>query len=296
MGFELNFLDLDPSESNPDSAQTVVLPVPYERTVSFRGGCSRGPMAIIEASRSIELYDEELGINPAEGGIHTAPEIECDIDPAQMVKTVKNSCLDFAREGKFVLTLGGEHSVTVGAFAAQKEIHSEISVLSIDAHCDLRDSYQGSKFSHACVMRRIVEAGASHIVIAGVRSMSAEEAGFAVGREDLSIVSAEKILEEKLLVNAPGQIMEKLGRKVYLSIDADGLDPSIMPSVGTPEPGGMGWTDVISLLRAVFESREVVGMDIVELAPIPGFVAPDVTAAKMACKAIGYKLGRSRQS
>ncbi|WP_462137211.1 agmatinase [Candidatus Mycalebacterium sp.] len=295
MGFELNFLDLDPPESDFDTAQTVVFPVPYERTVSFRGGCSRGPMAIIEASRSIELYDGELGHNPAEGGIHTAHEIECDIDPAQMVKTVKKNCFDLARAGKFVLTLGGEHSVTVGAFAAQKEIHPEISVLSIDAHCDLRDSYQGSKFSHACVMRRVLDAGAD-VVIAGARSMSAEEAGFVRDRGDLSIFSADRILDKNLFPDTTAQIVEKLGHKVYLSIDVDGLDPSIMPSVGTPEPGGLGWADVMSLLRAVFESREVVGMDIVELAPIPGFVAPDVTAAKIACKAIGYKFGTARQS
>lgn len=294
MGFELNFLGLEPPESDFDTAQTVVLPVPYERTVSFRGGCSRGPMAIIEASRSIELYDEETGRDPAEEGIHTAPEIECDIDPARVVKTVKKACLEFARADKFVLTLGGEHSVTVGAFAAQKEIHPKLSVLSIDAHCDLRDSYQGSKFSHACVTRRVLDTGAP-VVIAGVRSMSAEEAEFARGREDLSIFRAEEILRRDAQ-EWSAEIVEKLEKKVYLSIDVDGLDPSIMPSVGTPEPGGPGWGDITVLFRSVFEKREVVGMDIVELAPIPGFVAPDVTAAKIACKAIGYKRGDARKS
>ncbi len=295
MGFvNFNFLGLDSEEADFKRSKTVVVPVPYERTVSFRGGCSGGPMAIIEASRSIELYDDELECCPSESGIHTLNELECDINPAAMVKLVRKTCLDAAQKGKFVAMVGGEHSVTLGAFLAQKEVHPEICFLSVDAHCDLRDSYQGSDFSHACVTRRILETGAQ-VVEAGIRSMSSEEAAFAQGRKDLSIFRADDMVghnPEKWI----SEIVEKLGEEVYLSIDIDGLDPSLMPSVGTPEPGGLGWHDITALIRAVFSKRKVVGIDIVELSPIPGVCAPDVTAAKLLYKAVGYKFFGSVKS
>ncbi len=287
MGFELNFLGLEGPDADFEKSKVVILPVPYERTVSFRGGCSRGPGAILEASRAIELYDDELLCCPSDSGIHTHGELECEINPGEMVKSVKETCRGLAKKGKFVITVGGEHSVTAGAFAAQKEIHSKLSVLSIDAHCDLRDSYQGSRFSHACVMRRVLETGAA-VVVAGVRSMSAEEAEFARTSKDLFIFRADDIAGLKSRKDM-ARIVEKLGQKVYLSIDVDGLDPSIMPSVGTPEPGGLGWPETTALIREVFGMRNVVGMDIVELSPIPGICAPDFTAAKLIYKAIGYK-------
>ncbi len=288
MGFtRFNFLGLDSDESDFEKSKTVILPVPYERTVSFRSGCSGGPLALIEASRSLELYDDELGRCPSDCGIHTLGELECGIDPEGMVDSVGKACLSLAQKGKFVITVGGEHSVTIGAFAAQKEVHPEISVLSIDAHCDLRDTYQGSGFSHACVMRRVLEAGAT-VAEAGVRSVSEEEAEFARGREDLFIFRADDIAGRDPR-EWSAEIVEKLAEKVYLSVDVDGLDPSFMPSVGTPEPGGLGWRDAITLIRTVFGSRDVVGMDIVELCPIPGVYAPDVAAAKLVHKAVGYK-------
>ena len=295
MGFvNFNFLGLDSEESDFERSKTVIVPVPYERTVSFRGGCSGGPLAIIEASRSIELYDDELGYCPSELGIHTLNELECDIDPGAMVELVRKTCLTTAQKGKFVATVGGEHSVTLGAFLAQKEVNPGICFLSVDAHCDLRDSYQGSDFSHACVARRIIETGA-HVVEAGIRSMSSEEAEFAQSRKDLFIFRAEDIVGHDPQ-RWSSEIVEKLGEKVYLSIDVDGLDPSLMPSVGTPEPGGLGWRDVTALMRAVFSKREVVGMDIVELSPIPGVHAPDVTVAKLLYKAMGYKFCGSVKS
>lgn len=282
-----NFLGLDSDESDFEKSKAVILPVPYERTVSFGTGCSGGPLAIIKASRSIELYDDELGCCPSDCGIHTLGELECGIDPAGMIESVKRTCLTLARKGKFVVTIGGEHSVAAGAFFAQKEIHPKVSVLSIDAHCDLRDSYQGSELSHACTMRRIADTG-STVVEAGVRSMSGEEAEFARGRKDLFIFKADRILGRDP-EQWSAEVVEKLGKKVYLSVDVDGFDPSLMPSAGTPEPGGLGWRDVVTLLRAVFRSRDVVGMDIVELSPIPAMHAPDVICAKLVYKAIGYK-------
>ncbi|MCY3973549.1 MAG: agmatinase [Candidatus Dadabacteria bacterium] len=284
----LNFLGLDEAGSGFEEAAVAVIPVPYERTVSFRAGCSRGPLAIIQASRSLELYDEEFELRPSDCGIHTAPELECDISPESMTRAVRETCLSAARAGKFVVTLGGEHSVTLGAFSAQKEIHPDVSVLSVDAHCDLRDSYQGSKFSHACVMRRVLETGA-RVTVAGARSMSSGEAEFARGREGLTVIPARETAGGG--GEAVARVVESLGERVYLSIDADGLDPALMPAVGTPEPGGFGWEEITALLAAVFARREVVGMDFVELCPIDGMCAPEVTAARLIQKAIGYKFG-----
>lgn len=297
----LNFLGLDGAEADFDEAAVVVIPVPYERTVSFRPGCSRGPLAIIQASRSLELYDEEFGRCPSGCGIHTAGELECDISPESMTAAVREACLAAAKAGKFVITVGGEHSVTIGAFSAQREIHPDVSVLSVDAHCDLRDSYQGSKFSHACVMRRVLETGA-RVTVAGARSMSAGEAEFARGEERVTVFSAREILAADGDISAVAdrtvtdRIVESLGKKVYLSIDADGLCPSIMPAAGTPEPGGLLWGDITALLSEVFARREVVGMDFVELCPIDGMCAPEVTAARLIQKAVGYKFRRTAGS
>lgn len=289
----LNFLGLDEAGSGFDESAVVIIPVPYERTVSFRPGCSRGPLAIIQGSRSLELYDEEFDLRPSDCGIHTYPELECDIDPGSMTRAVREACLKAARAGKFVVTLGGEHSVTLGAFSAQKEIHRDVSVLSVDAHCDLRDSYQGSKFSHACVMRRVLETGAQ-VTVAGARSMSSGEAEFARGRKGLTVFPAREIAGGGAdTVAQCARVIESLGEKVYLSIDADGLDPALMPAVGTPEPGGFVWEEITALLAAVFARREVVGMDFVELCPIDGMCAPEVTAARLIQKAIGYKFGRA---
>ena len=283
---EFNFLGLEGAEAEFETAKAVILPIPYERTVSFRTGCSRGPAAIIDASRSLELYDEEFGRAPSDCGVHTRDELECDIDPESMTKRVKDACVRAARGRRFVVTLGGDHSVTVGAFSAQSGMHSELSLLSLDAHCDLRNSYQGSRLSHACVMRRIVETGA-RVTVAGARSLSAGEAEFVRGCGNITVVSARDMTQDT--AEACARIVENLSDKVYLSIDADGIDPSVMPAVGTPEPGGPGWTEVNALLRTVFARREVVGMDLVELCPIEGLCAPNVTAARLIQKALGYK-------
>ena len=285
--FNFNFLGLAGAKADFDNSAAVIIPVPYERTVSFRTGCSRGPLAIIQASRSLELYDEEFDRRPSDCGIHTAPEVECDINPESMTAAVREACLTAARAGKFVITVGGEHSVAFGAFSAQREIHPDVSVLSVDAHCDLRDSYQGSKFSHACVMRRVLETGA-RVTVAGVRSMSSAEAEFARKEGKATVFPAREILGGDI-AGSVARIVESLGETVYLSVDADGLCPSIMPAVGTPEPGGLGWEEITALLAAVFARREVVGMDFVELCPIDGMCAPEVTAARLIQKAVGYK-------
>ena len=282
-----NFLDLDEEDSEFETSKVVILPVPYEKTVTFGKGTSKGPNSIIYASGSVELYDDELQYEPYKVGIHTQPEFESDIDPAQMVEELSQVCNELLEKNKFIITLGGEHSITYPLVKAHKEKFGDFSVLNIDAHCDLRDSYEGTKFNHACVMKRVIEQGIN-VTEVGIRSYSIEEAEYINSRDDIKIIHAREINE-----NENGTWIEEtlssLLPKVYISIDMDGFDPSIVPGTGTPEPGGLDWDQVIRLIRGVFYNREVVGLDIVELAPIAGITGPDVLAAKLAYKAVGYK-------
>jgi agmatinase len=181
--------------------------------------------------------------------------------------------------------LGGEHSVTIGAVRAVRATYPDAHVLSIDAHADLRNEYGGTKFSHACVCRRLLEGGP--VTIAGVRSYSAEEADFADQAEGLQLISAHDILCRK---TSPKKIASSLGKQVYVTVDVDGLDPSVMPATGTPEPGGLRWWDVLEILRRVMKKREIVGMDLVELAPMPGNRVSDFAAARLAAKMMTYAL------
>lgn len=286
-----NFLGLDEEESAFDTSGVVVLPVPFERTVSFGRGTSKGPHSIIYASRSLELYDDELGYEPHKIGIHTLSELESNVDPAQMVESLSGVCTELLENDKFIITLGGEHSITYGAVKGHKKKYEKFSVLNIDAHCDLRDSYEGTKFNHACVMRRIVEDGIP-VTEVGIRSYSIEESKFIKSRNDIEVIHAREINENKN-EKWVQDVLSTLLPKVYISIDMDGFDPSIVPGTGTPEPGGLDWDQVIRLIREVFFNREVVGLDIVELAPIAGITGPDVLAAKLAYKSVGYKFKNS---
>ncbi len=282
-----NFLGLESEESDFENSQAVILPVPYERTVSFGRGTSKGPHSIIYASRSVELYDDELECEPYKVGIHTLPELECDVDPEAMVSDVQKVCTKLIDNNKFIITLGGEHSITLGAVRAHRQGREKFSVLNIDAHCDLRDSYEGTKYNHACVMRRALDEGCP-LTECGIRSYSIEEAEFIKTRDDVKIIHAREIHESEnndWIDDAVSSLLQD----VYISVDVDSLDPSVMPSTGTPEPGGLTWYDVVGLLRKTFESRNVIGMDIVELAPVAGILGPDVLAAKLAYKAVGYK-------
>jgi agmatinase len=286
-----NFLGLDEEDTDLNRAKVVILPVPFERTVSFGRGTSKGPHSIIYASRSLELYDDELAYEPCGVGIHTLSELESNVDPAEMVGDLSDLCTELLDSGKFIITLGGEHSITYGIVKAHKNKFGEFSVLNIDAHCDLRDTYEGTKFNHACVMRRIIEEGIN-VTEVGIRSYCAEEAEFIKDREDIKIIHAKEISESKK-EEWVQEALSTLLPKVYISVDTDAFDPSIVPSTGTPEPGGLDWYQVIRLIREVFRSREVIGLDIVELAPIAGITGPDVLAAKLAYKAIGYKFKNS---
>ncbi len=270
-----------------EESRAVVMQVPYDGTTSFRAGTREGPHAIITASRQLELFDRELGRDIAEEvGIHTLPEMEPDTGSAEKtVRRVEEMAGDVLAGGKFPVMLGGEHSVSAGAVAALAKKYKDLSVLQIDAHADLRDEYEGAKFNHACAMRRIRD----HVkatVQAGIRS---------VCREEMDYITKEK-LDDRIHWGAEfseAEILSHLTGTVYVTMDLDGFDPSECPGVGTPEPGGLKWLQVLKLLRAVSQKKKIVGFDVMELMPIPGTVQSEFFAAKLAYKLLGYSFFRS---
>jgi len=278
------FLGVTPAESNLERARVAVLPAPFDQTTSYLPGTRFGPRAILEASRQVEFFDEELDREPFEIGVATLEEIE--IDPADLeasLRRLEETVEAIAAKGIVPLTLGGEHSLTLAPVAALQRRFPGLSVLQLDAHLDLRDSYQGTKLSHASVMRRIRDLGVPTVAV-GIRSVSREEADY-VHAEKVPVFLGREIRTKGLPVD---EIVEKLGNPVYVTVDLDAFDPAFVPGVGTPEPGGLTWDEGLRLLRAVFERRQVVGMDIVELCPIPGQVVSEFFAAKLASKMIGY--------
>lgn len=285
-----NFLALPPELSDPATARVVVLPVPYDATTSYRSGAREGPRAIIEASRQMEDFDEELGIEPSRVGIHTLPEMEPHAgDPGVMLERVAAAVREASSGGKLVATLGGEHSISIGAVRGLLGDYPGLSVLVLDAHADMRSEYMGTRFSHACTARRIQEY--CPVVLAGARSLSMEESEF---------IRASGIPTFPWDAGAPGTdlapaVLPHLGEQVYISVDLDVLDPALMPAVGTPEPGGMGWHDILALLRGVAAQRRIVGFDIMELAPSLGPPACAYTAARLAYKLMGYATTASQE-
>ncbi len=278
----MNYGGID-SHSSLADAKFVVVPVPYDLTSTYQSGSRRGPGAILDASANMELYDEELRKETYLAGIHTLVPLAADArGPGEMVASVREQITRVLVHGKIPVMLGGEHSISLGAVQAMQEKYPALSVLQLDAHADLRDSYQGSPYSHAAVARRIAEI--CPLVQVGIRSMSVEEAVFiAVGTVrtlTVDTIRADKGWQEKVL--------EYLSGDVYVTIDLDVFDPAIMPSTGTPEPDGLAWRDVLSLLRQLSRRRRIRGFDVVELAPVPGLVAPDFLAAKLVYRLMGY--------
>lgn len=285
-----NFGALVEEYSQLEKSQLVILPVPYDSTASYRAGAKEGPLAIINASRNVELFDEELLCDVSKLGIHTLPELMPDHrGPEHMINAVEKAASVILNQGKILVTLGGEHSITLGAVRAYKKVFPKLSVLQIDAHLDLRGSYAGTPYSHASVMRRVYEL--SSITQVGIRSFSEEEYGF-VTEGGLKPFYQSYINQR---ADWPDEVIKRLSDEVYVTIDLDGLDPSIMPSVGTPEPGGLGWYEVLRLLRKVAEKRKVVGFDVMELCPVPGNVAPDFLAARLVYKLATYILASDKR-
>ena len=291
-----NFLGLPPELSDFRKARVLILPVPYETTVSYMGGARSGPLAISDASRAIELYDIELGDEPAEIGVATAEALALsNAGPEVALKQLRGAYADAADSGKFIIMLGGEHSLSgppILEWAARlKKLSRRLSVLQLDAHGDLRDSYEGTPFSHASVMRRI--APQADLVQVGIRALAVEEQRFLKrSRDTITTIFAEELEQGDAWMD---RALGALGDDVYVTVDVDFFDPSLVPATGTPEPGGGTWYQAMRLLRRVFAERNVIAADVVELAPIPGLAAPDFLVGKLVYKMIGYyREGRTK--
>ncbi|MBI2933728.1 MAG: agmatinase [Planctomycetes bacterium] len=278
-----NFLGLPERSVSLEGARFVVVPLPYERTTSYMKGTRLGPQAILTASRQIELYDEETGLETWKAGIHTLSPIPVPRDPAAYFRTISETLEPLIRAGKFIVAFGGEHSVTEGPLSAVSRVHPKVSVLHVDAHADLRREYEGSVYSHACAARRMMEY-AGKIVQVGVRSVSEDERELCNSKRVTTLLMHESRDAAKLT----RRVLEELTETVYVSIDLDGLDPSVIPGVGTPQPGGLGWYDLLDLLRAVIREKNVVACDLVELCPLDGQVISEFAAAKLAYRVMGY--------
>ena len=246
-------------------AKFVVIPVPYDLTSTYQAGSRRGPQAIIDASTNMELYDEELKQETYTVGIHTTLPVAIDArGPKNMVNIVRKKISRLVGLNKIPVMLGGEHSITLGAVQAVMEKYPKLTVLQFDAHADLRDTYQGSPYNHACVARRITEI--CPLTQVGIQSMSKEEGEF-LPQSKVKSYSADFVLENKNWAEA---VCQDLKGDIYITIDLDVFDPSIMPATGTPEPGGIYWKDILRLLKLVSASCKIRGFDVVELAPLPG--------------------------
>lgn len=279
-----NFLGLSAEQSDYRRARYAVLPIPYDATVSFQVGTREGPRAIITASQQVELFDEEFGREFCDCGIATLDPLFPNMaGPEAMHADIYTAARRVVKDGKVLLSLGGEHSITSALVRAVMTRHKKIGVLQIDAHADLREEYEGTPFSHAAVMRRVIEYGVP-IVAIGIRNYSLEEHRF-MRRHKLEPISAREARANPDRVLAA---IESLPELVYVTIDIDGFDPAYAPGTGTPEPGGLDWYQVTDLLRAVAGARRIIGADIVEVMPIPGSRQTEFLAAKLLYKLIAH--------
>jgi agmatinase len=281
MSEKTQFGGLEKMYTDPEKSKVVVIPVPYDETSTWGKGADKGPDAILEASANMELYDIETDSEVFEVGIHTADPVSEKSSPENMVDAVELATERYLGKGKFVVGIGGEHSVTTGFVRAYAKKFDNLSVLQFDAHTDLRPEYEGTPYSHASVMSRVSEI--CPFVQVGIRSMDSIEKPF-IKKENLFL--AEDIYDNDHWMD---KAVSRLSENVFITIDLDGFDPSIMPSTGTPEPGGLGWYQVIKFMKKVFEAKNVVGFDVVELAPVEQEKSSDFLAAKLIYKLLSYK-------
>src|SRR2546425_4789583 len=276
-----------PTTADFDSARVVILPIPLDRTTSYVPGTRNGPHEILVASSHMELWDEETQTDVHSIGIYTLPEMEFPFGTMDEVVTeIRRVTAELVTRDKFVVALGGEHAITGPLVAACASKFPGLSVLQLDAHADLRDTYMGTPHNHACAMRRVLEFARGTQV--GIRSLSTEEAK-AAPTLPTDIFFDVNMRKDRNWIE---QVVNSLGETVYITIDCDGMDPAIMPAVGTPEPGGLTWYEMLTLLRSVISNRRVVGCDLVELCPIPGMVAPNFLCAKLIYKILTYKFSK----
>jgi agmatinase len=278
---ETNFGDLPEEFSAIEVSKNVIVPVPYDITSTWIKGADKGPRAIIEASANMELYDVETFFEAYKEGIFTDEALAEDSSPENMVAATKKRVWNHLEKNKFTVVIGGEHSVSIGTISAHAEKFNDICVLQLDAHADLREKYEGSAYNHACVMARVKEF--CPIVQVGIRSMDLTEQKTL--DKDRTFF-AKDIHNNNIWVE---RVLSLLSDNIYITIDLDVFDPSIMPSTGTPEPGGLLWYDVLVLLRRVVEEKKLVGFDVVELCPNENNKAPDFLAAKLIYKILTYK-------
>jgi agmatinase len=278
-----NYGGIEENYSNYEGSYFVVLPVPLEKTVSYKGGTSLGPKAIINASQNMELFDEEFFVSPSKMGIHTKNEINCNQAMEKVMLEIEEESFKILKDKKFLCVLGGEHSVSQAPLKAAKRMYKDISVLQFDAHLDLRDAYLGDKYSHASVMSRVEED--APIVQVGIRSFSEEEYD-KIKNGNYNIFYAKDIHDNKSWFN---RAIENLSDNVYITFDIDAFDPSIIPGTGTPEPGGLSWYLACDFLKEVFFKRNVVGVDIVEVAPQESSSVSEFVASKLLYKMMTYK-------
>lgn len=273
-----------PQTRSFDDSAAVILPVPVDRTTSYVGGTRNGPREILIASSHMELWDEEVGADVHKVGIFTLPEMELPFgELAPVMDEIRRVAGEVFSRDKFLVTLGGEHSITPPLVAAAAGKYPGLHVLQIDAHADLRDCYMGTPHNHACAMRRSLEYAT--VTQVGIRSMSTEEAQAAPGLETTIFYDATMRQDPQWI----DRVVDTLHDPVYLTIDVDALDPAIMPATGTPEPGGLSWYEMLALVRATLTRKNVVGCDVVELSPLPGLMAPNFLCAKLVYKLITYK-------
>ena len=284
-----NFLALPYNQSDLESSRVAIIPVPYDSTTSFRSGSRDGPEAMITASYGLEDYDFELELDVSEIGIHTTGAIEPHMaGPGPMTERIKSVVGDYLTMGKTIGLLGGEHSITIGSVQAHVEAYPDLSVLYLDAHADLRNEYMGTPYGHASAARRAYEC--CPIALAGIRSMCQEEHDF-IRENNIPVW----YWDPNPLNSSWESILDSLSGSVYVSVDLDVLDPALMPAVGTPEPGGLAWPQLVSLLGKVADSRTIVGFDVCELAPADGPPACSYTAAKLVYKLVAYACGNKNQ-
>jgi agmatinase len=287
LGKKQNFLGIDSRISTYETSEIAVVPVPYEHTVSYGGGTGRGPRAILDASRYVEYYDEELATELCTRvGIATLPPIAFgNTRDEKAMGKIYEVVTQLIADGKFVMVLGGEHTVSQAPIKAHLEKYPDLSVLHFDAHADLRESYEGSRYSHASVMARVCEfLDPTRLVQVGIRALSPEEAEF-ISQRGVATFYAHQIRAMGEWVHS---VVPKLTEHVYVSFDVDAFDPPVMPSTGTPEPNGLFWAEIMKLLRLVGEQKSIVGCDVVEFAPNKAMHHPDYTAAKLTYKLMNY--------
>lgn len=285
------FLNLSDEDAALDRARYVLLPVPYDRTVTYKKGAARAPQAILEASTQLELWDEETGVEAWKEGIHTAEPVTTAATPDVLAGLLEPRCRELLGGGRRVVgCLGGEHSISLGPIRAAAAVHPDLAVLHVDAHADVRAGFGGTEYGHGCIFRKIVEHTA-RVVQVGIRSASPGEAEYLASEPRIRTFWAHHLRREPTRAAWISQVVDDLGpagRPVYLSIDVDGLDPGILPGTGTPEPGGLSWSDLVELIQAAAARFEVVGFDVVEVMPEKDRILSEFVAARLVYKIISY--------